>query len=152
MTNFVESIEKRATNMQLSSIKKRAHALFDDAGFLAHINNQDEYEQALETLDALIMDDYDSNRALIEILSTSIERWEDSAAEFAEFNKRVTDLPSDCATLKVLMEQYNLGVADLPEIGSKSLISKIINNKRRLTKEHIAILSNKFHINPSLFF
>lgn len=137
--------------MKLSIIKKKARELFDEASFLAHINNQDEYEQALETLDAL-MDDYDSNIPLVEILSASIERWEESAEEFTEFNKRINNLQVDHVVLKTLMEQYNLGVADFPEIGSKSLISKIINNKRHLTKEHIAALSQRFKISPSIFF
>lgn len=137
--------------MRLSTIKKKAHELFDEASFLVHINNQDEYEQALETLDAL-MDDYDNNIPLIEILSASIERWEESAEEFTGFNKRISSLSTEQAVFKTLMEQYNLGVADFPEIGSKSLISKIINNKRHLTKEHITALSRRFKINPSLFF
>jgi HTH-type transcriptional regulator/antitoxin HigA len=137
--------------MRLSTIKKKAHELFDEASFLAHIHNQDEYEQALETLDAL-MDDYDNNIPLIEILSASIERWEESAEEFSEFNKRINSLEVDHVVLKTLMEQYHLGVADFPEIGSKSLISKIINNKRSLTKEHIAALSHRFKLSPSLFF
>ncbi len=137
--------------MRLSTIKKKAHELFDEASFLAHINKQDEYAQALETLDAL-MDDYDNNIPLIDILSASIERWEESAEEFTEFNKRINSLQVDHVVLKTLMEQYNLGVADLPEIGSKSLISKIINNKRSLTKAHITALSHRFKISPSLFF
>ncbi len=137
--------------MRLSTIKKKAHELFDEASFLAHINNQDEYEQALETLDAL-MDDYDNNIPLIEILSASIERWEESAEEFTDFNKRINSLQVDHVVLKTLMEQYHLGVADFPEIGSKSLISKIINNKRHLTKEHIIALSHRFKISPVLFF
>lgn len=137
--------------MRLSTIKKKAHELFDEASFLAHINNQDEYEQALEALDAL-MDDYDNNIPLIDILSASIERWEESAEEFSEFNKRISSLQADHVVLKTIMEQYHLGVADFPEIGSKSLISKIINNKRHLTKEHIAALSQRFKLNPALFF
>jgi HTH-type transcriptional regulator/antitoxin HigA len=57
------------------------------------------------------------------------------------------------ATLKLLMEQHNLGVADLPEIGSKSLVSKILNKKgRTLTKAHIVALSNRFGVSPALFF
>lgn len=137
--------------MRLESIKRKAHALFDNAGFLAHIHTQDEYEQALALMDNLI-DDYESNRALIEVLSASIERWEDSADEFAEFNARIANIETDTAILKTIMAQYKLGVADLPEIGSKSLVSKILNNKRQLTKEHISALSKRFGISPVLFF
>lgn len=34
-----------------------------------------------------LVDDYDTNKQLIELLATSIERWEDGADEFADFNK-----------------------------------------------------------------
>jgi len=137
--------------MQLSAIKKKAHALFDQAGFLVHVSNQDEYEEALKVMDALI-DDYDNNKALIEVLSVSIERWEEAAEEFKSFNKRIKKLGSAEAVLRVLMEQHKLGVADLPEIGSKSLVSKILNHKRNLTREHITVLCKRFKIDPSLFF
>jgi len=49
------------------------------------------------------------------------------------------------------MEQYGLGVADFPEIGSKSLVSKILNKKRRLTLDHIHAISKRFKIDPALF-
>lgn len=51
------------------------------------------------------------------------------------------------------MDQNDLGVADLPEIGSKSLVSKILNARdRRLTRQHIDALSKRFNISPALFF
>ena len=43
--------------------------------YIAHINNQGDYEQALRLMDELI-NDYDTNNQLIELLATSIERWE----------------------------------------------------------------------------
>ena len=54
--------------------------------------------------------------------------------------------------LKLLMEQHALGVSDLPEIGTKSLISRILSGQRQLTKDHITILSKRFNISPALFF
>ncbi len=51
------------------------------------------------------------------------------------------------------MEQHGLGVADLPEIGSKSLVSKILNGRgRNLTRDRIAALSKRFSVSPALFF
>jgi HTH-type transcriptional regulator/antitoxin HigA len=61
------------------------------APYVAHIECQDDYEQALELMDQLV-DDYDANRLLIEILAVSIERWEDQAAEFSDFNAAVAEL------------------------------------------------------------
>jgi len=52
-----------------------------------------------------------------------------------------------------LMDQHELGVADLPEIGSKSLVSKILNERdRQLTRQHIDALSRRINISPALFF
>ena len=51
------------------------------------------------------------------------------------------------------MEQHDLGVADLPEIGSKSLVSRILNGRgRNLTRDHIAALSERFGVSPAVFF
>jgi HTH-type transcriptional regulator/antitoxin HigA len=61
-------------------------------------------------------------------------------------------VPRDLAVLGVLMDQYGLGVNDLPEIGSKSLVSRILSGERNLTKKHIQALSKRFGINPANFF
>ena len=51
------------------------------------------------------------------------------------------------------MNQHNLTLSDFKtEIGSKSLVSMILNGKRNLTKDHIAKLSSKFNLDPALFF
>ena len=89
--------------------------------YIVHINNQDDYERALELMDELV-DDYDTNKQLIELLATSIGRWEDGADEFADFNKALACVEPGIAVLKTLMSQYRLGIADLPELGSCLLI------------------------------
>jgi len=137
--------------MGYALLKKQAHSLFEMAPFIDHIQNQNEYEKALELMDELI-EDYDYNKPLIAILSMSIEHWENKDDDFKEFNTRIQSLNSDVVVLKVLMSQFNLGVADFPEIGSKSLVSKIINNERRLTMDHIRALCKRFNCNPSIFF
>ncbi|ELM3618281.1 hypothetical protein RYR54_004014 [Aeromonas sobria] len=78
--------------------------------YIAHIDNQDDYEQALELMDELV-DDYDTNKQLIELLETSIERWEDGADEFADFNKALACVEPGIAVLKTLMNQHRLGMA-----------------------------------------
>ncbi|WP_421292232.1 hypothetical protein [Aeromonas veronii] len=59
---------------------------------MGEIHCQEDYEQALALLDTLV-DDYDANRALIELLSLAIELWEEQASEFAEFNRAVAGEP-----------------------------------------------------------
>lgn len=137
--------------MGYAMLKKQAHALFEKASFINHIQNKNDYEKALKLMDELI-EDYDYNRLLINVLALSIARWEDETDDFREFNARIHSLNSGVAVLKVLMSQFNLGIADFPEIGSKSLISKITNNERKLTFNHINALSKRFNINPSVFF
>lgn len=137
--------------LNVSSIKKKARALFSEAEFISHIDNQDAYENALTLMDALV-DDYDNQRALIETLSHAIEQWEAKADEFAEFNQRIASL-RDVDVLRLLMEQHDLTLDDLPEIGSKSLISRILNGRgRNLTKAHIDALSRRFGVSPAIFF
>jgi HTH-type transcriptional regulator/antitoxin HigA len=121
--------------------------------YIAHINNQDDYERALKLIDELV-DDYDTNRQLIELLATSIERWEGGANEFADFNKALACVEPGIAVLKTLMSQYRLGVADLPELGSKSNVSKLLNaaEGKKLTRQHIEALSKRFAVSPALFF
>ena len=137
--------------MGFAMIKKKAHALFSEAGFIYHIRNNDDYENALALMDELI-EDYDNNMPLIEILSASIDRWENEAKEFKQFNAHIKALNAGISVLQLLMEQHQLGVADFPEIGSKYLVSKILNNHRRLTLDHIQALSKRFGISPLLFF
>ncbi len=121
--------------------------------FITQINSQEDYDRALALMDELV-DDYDTNKVLIELLSTSIERWEDHADEFAEFNKAVAGIEPGIAVLKTLMSQYGLGVADLPELGSKANVSKLLNaaDGKKLTRQHIEALSKRFSLSPALFF
>ncbi|MDQ2077491.1 type II toxin-antitoxin system HigA family antitoxin [Marinimicrobium sp. ABcell2] len=120
---------------------------------LTNISNQGDYEQALALMDEL-MEDYDTNKALVDILSLSIERWEERSDEFTGFNAALAELDSGIAVLRTLMSQHNLGVADLPELGSKANVSKLLNQTggKQLTRKHIASLSQRFGISPALFF
>lgn len=138
--------------MDFSSVKTKAVELFNEASFVSHIKNEAEYEQALELMDELV-EDYDKYLPLIEVLSVSIEKWEDESESFAEFNQRIAALDDGVAVLRTLMDQYNLKAEDLREhIGSKSLVSMILNGSRNLTRDHIQSLSEHFKITPSVFF
>lgn len=137
--------------MSFAALKKTAQRLSDQASFVVEITNDEEYEAALALMDELV-DDYDNHLVLIELLSKSIDGWESTNAEFAEFNQRTSSGDPGVSLLRVLMEQHELGVADLPEIGSKSLVSKILNDNRQLTRQHIDALSRRFGISPALFF
>ena len=138
--------------MNFLEVKKQANALFSNAGFLVHIRNEEEYELALSLMDELI-EEYTVYKQLIEILSSTIEDWENSSTEFSEFNSQIKQVDSGVAVLRTLMEQYELKTNDFKnEIGGKSMVSMILNGSRTLSRGHIQALSNRFHISPSLFF
>jgi HTH-type transcriptional regulator/antitoxin HigA len=138
--------------MNYALIKEKAHALFEQAHFISQIENEQDYHEALLLMDELI-EDYDNNLELIEVLSHSIERWEDKDSYFDEFNARIEQLDSGVSVLKVLIEQYQLKGNDLKnEIGGKSLVSMILSGQRKLTFEHIQALASRFNISPALFF
>ncbi len=68
------------------------------------------------------------------------------------FEAEVATTPADIRMLRLLMEQHKLKGTDFPEIGDKTLISKILNGSRSLTKDHITKLAERFDISPVLFF
>ena len=138
--------------MSYAALKKTAQRLSNLASFVVEITSDNEYENALTLMEELV-DDYDNHLVLIELLSKSIERWESHSPEFEQFNECVNGTDPAVSLLRLLMEQHKLGVADLPEVGSKSLVSKILNEReRKLTRQHIDALSKRFKISPALFF
>ncbi len=138
--------------MNFQTVIAEANALLSEARFLSHIENEEDYQNALAMMEVLI-GDYENQKPLIDILANSIEKWEDSAEEFEAFNAQVNALDSDIAVLRVLIDQYQLKASDLEkEIGSKSLVSMILNGSRNLTTKHIRALSKRFHLNPTIFF
>ena len=90
---------------------------------------------------------------MIELLSKSINQWENKSELFIESNERIDQVNPAVSALRLLMEQHGLGVNDLLEIGSKSYVSKILNGRdRQLTRHHIEALSRRFQVSPALFF
>ena len=138
------------------ALKESYQSFSEVAAPYLHITDDKSYEQALELIEELFEDvqdkDDDPLNGLISLLGHAIARYEEGIEALEEFNKQTNDGPADVAMLRLLMDQHQLGVASFPEIGDKSLISKILSGKRNLTKNHIKLLSERFNINPSLFF
>ena len=102
-------------------------------------------EQALDDLD-------DPVNGLIELLTHAVAKYEDEQESLQAFHHQARSVPADVAMLRLLMEQHHLGTADFPEIGDKSLISRIARGERNLTKQHIEKLADRFGIPPGSFF
>ena len=122
-----------------------------------HIQSEDDYNEALEIVEQIMltMDNSgnDPLNDLLDIISNSIEVYENQQPDIKSFLEKSNALANDLSTLRLLMEQHGLGVNDFKnEIGSKSYVSMILNQERNLNKSHIKKLSERFNISPELFF
>lgn len=138
--------------MNFTAVKTKAKALFEEASFITEIRNEADYNNALALMEELL-EEYDEHRILIGILANSIESWENISPEFAAFNQRIEQLDDGVAVLRTLIDQHQLKAEDLKaEIGSKSLVSMILNGSRNLTRDHIQALALRFKLSPAVFF
>lgn len=121
-----------------------------------HITDAAHYEEALALVAALMEDAQDSEddplNRVIDLVAQAIGRYERDIESMAVFEANADALPTDVAMLRVLMRQHGLGVADFPEIGDKSLVSRILSGSRNLTKRHIQKLSKRFGVGAGMFY
>ncbi len=115
----------------------------------AHVpRNATEYEKLLVFVDELMgwsrhhKDEHATS--LLTLIASNIEAYENRYYPL----KKVSPIEM----LKFLMKEHGLEQGDLPEIGSQSLVSKILNGERQLTLEHIRSLSKRFGVSPAVFF
>ena len=142
--------------MTAVAFKDACHSFARAAAPYYHITDDGRYEEALELIENLLEEAEDSPddplNAVIEMLSHATEAYENKNKDLAAFEKRAMNQPADLALLRLLMDQQGLGMADLPEIGSKSMVSRVLSGERSLNKKHIQALSKRFGIDPGLFF
>ena len=123
---------------------------------LLNISNEAEYEEALAVIETLLEqasdDPRDTLNGLIELISRAIAVYEAEDPALVQFEKDADVAAPDVAMLRLLMTQHQLTGSDFPEIGDKTLVSKILSGERNLTKQHIEKLSKRFHVDPALFF
>ncbi len=132
-------------------------SFYEDIQPAVEIKTDEDYQFALELLEQLMSKAEDQEGEpllhLIDIVADSIEEYENSLESIQSYVKEIDSVDSGVATLRVLIDQYNLTYKDLEhEIGSKSLVSQILKGTKELTKNHIKNLSRRFNISPQLFF
>jgi len=142
--------------MSALAIKDACHDFAAVASPYLHIADEKHYDETLSLIEALLEEAEDTLddplNAVIELLSHAIEEYENKDEELVKFEMNATDQSSDLSMLRLLMDQYKLGVADLPEIGSKSMVSRVLSGERSLNKNHIKALADRYNISPALFF
>jgi len=141
---------------ELNEVRDACHRFAEAAAPFCYIADAKHYEMSLELIESLFeaADDspFDPLNAVISMLSEAIAEYELRDREIVAFKNQVSASPSDLVMLRLLMDQHKLGVADLPEIGSKSMVSRVLSGERSLSKKHIRALSKRFGIDPGLFF
>ena len=143
--------------LKQSSLTRSFLGFASEAANILHIKTEEDYNEALEIIEHLFAEAKDEKddplNDLIDIISRAIEKYESSQEDMTQFHKKANEINQEVSVLRVLMEQHNLTLtAFKKEIGSKSLVSMILNGKRNLTKEHISKLSERFNLNPAIFF
>jgi HTH-type transcriptional regulator / antitoxin HigA len=115
---------------------------------ISAIQNEEQYTQALETLDELLdIVGYDETHPLYDLLDTLsvlIHTYEES------------NYPIDAVTgpdvLRFLMDEHQLTPSSLSELGDQKTVSELLAGKRELSVAHIRALSKRFGISPATFF
>jgi HTH-type transcriptional regulator/antitoxin HigA len=105
----------------------------------------EEYTEALYALDQRSAKLTRAERELAELLTLLIE----------DFESKRYKLPraKPVEILRFLMDQYRLKQKDLADVfGTRSIVSEVLSGKRKLNREHIQRLSDRFHVSPEAFF
>jgi HTH-type transcriptional regulator/antitoxin HigA len=109
------------------------------AGPYLFIKDEAHYQQALILIESLLEEAQDSPsdpiNAVTDLLSQAIEVYENKDKDLVDFAAKAAGQPPDLAMLRLLMDQYQLATADLPEIGSKSMVSRVLSGERSLSKK-----------------
>jgi HTH-type transcriptional regulator/antitoxin HigA len=114
------------------------------------IESEAVYEGTLQALEALMAKGEaltPEEEAILSLMATLIEQYENQQLETLEMN---AVSPQDM--LLHLMMVRDLKQADLVSvIGSKGIVSEIVNGKRAISKTQAKNLAEFFHVSPALF-
>ena len=142
--------------MKTIAFKNACHQFAEAASSYLIIKDDKHYQEVLELIESFLEESEGSLNnplnAVIDILAHAVKIYENQHPEISEFERSALNQPPELAMLRLLMNQHNLGMADIPEIGSKSMVSRVLSGERELSKKHIKALSKRFNISPSLFF
>lgn len=121
--------------------------------FVHGIKDEADYERAAALLDELT-DGHELNKyeeqILIE-LEDAILAYEAQSEQFEAFNAAIEARATPVQLLKDLMETLKLTGSDLPEIGDKTVVSKVLNGERQISHKMAFALAERFGMDPRAF-
>jgi len=132
----------------MTVLTRDLHAHWQAISPILTIQNEDEYDAAIERLN-LLLDDVGTNEAhplyeLLDTLGTLIHVYEEEHI--------MMPVSGGVDMLEYLMDEHGLGQSDLPEVGTQGVVSEILNEKRQLNVRQIRMLAERFCVSPAVFF
>jgi HTH-type transcriptional regulator/antitoxin HigA len=118
-----------------------------DIGAPRVITSEAQYDKYASVLHSLVMNKSGAPEThhYIELLAVLIEAYDNANHDIEN--------ASPVEVLHTLMTANNLKQKDLaPILGTESIVSEVLHEKRKLTAEHIAKLSKRFKVSPAVFF
>ncbi|TYQ29749.1 type II toxin-antitoxin system HigA family antitoxin [Pseudanabaena sp. UWO310] len=110
------------------------------------VTTEEENDRALSIVESLLAEENLSpeKEQILRLLVTLIEKFEDEHYQLAASTPH--------SILLHLMEERGLRQADLVGvIGSRGVVSEVVNDKRTISKGQAKSLGEFFHVDPSLF-
>ena len=114
---------------------------------LLEIRSERDYDAAIDRLNVLI-DEVGANEdhplySLLDTLGTVIHAWEEQ--------RHPIPAVSGADLLQFLMDEHDLTLSDLPEIGAPNAVTEILKGGRELDAGQIRALAKRFGVSPSAF-
>lgn len=129
---------------------KATQALIAAVPLLGDNPSDKDYNNALEMVEELLLENPSS--PLLDIVCARITEYERQQPDIQALREEMAAIPAGLAVLRTLMDQYNLTISDFAdEIGSKSMVSRVLRGERQLNVNHIKKLSDRFNISPAAF-
>ncbi|WOG25805.1 hypothetical protein [Endozoicomonas sp. 8E] len=136
----------------MAELTRRFQHLLEVAPFLEGINNENEYQQALDATELLYRtigdNPNDPRNLLLDMIAQKIEHYEyQTDPVLSQWDQQ----DGTIALIKVLIRQHGLTQAELPEIGSQGVVSEVLNGKRPLNLRQMQSLAKRFDLPVTLF-
>ena len=114
---------------------------------LKPIRNHEDYGRAVAALNALLDAGAANEEHPLANLAATLG---ELIGDFDDRHYPVADV-GGVAMLSFLMEQHKLRQCDLPEIGTQSVVSEIINGKREINLRQVRGLKERFGVSADAF-
>ena len=140
------TVSKRTGVKHSARLNRRRYSELLSETLPSVIRDEKEYDRIIEIVDRLAVKERTSpeEERLLDLLSTLVEVYENEKYP-------IPDAPPH-VMIREFMIDRGLRQADLiPVLGSRSLVSEIVNGKRKPSKVQIRSLGEFFGVSPELF-